>query len=149
MPAGTNPHVLFSYHIQPLTILFSNSMRPSEAHEALPQSCNLSCSRLMRRLDAAGLGGEGARLLAAWLIRHVLRTQAVRSSLKSPTGSADCTSAQPQVACASGGTREEEAAHRRRVCYSSQKFRLLNTASAGTRQMRQRRAWKADQRKIE
>lgn len=48
LPAATNPHVFFSYHIQALTILFSNCMRPPEAHEALPQSCNLSCSRLMR-----------------------------------------------------------------------------------------------------
>lgn len=147
LPAATNPHVFFSYHIQALTILFSNCMRPPEAHEALPQSCNLSCSRLMR--VAGCCWAEWGGSASARLIRHVLRTRAVRSSLKSPTGSADCTSAQPQVACASGARREEEAAHRRRVCYSSQKFMRWNTASAGRRQMRQRRACKADQPKIE
>lgn len=44
----TFPHVLFSYHIQPLTTPFSISTRASEAHESLPWSYNLSCSRLMR-----------------------------------------------------------------------------------------------------
>lgn len=60
LPTGTNPHVLFSNHIQPLTILFSNSMRPSEAHEALPQSCNLSCSRLMRKAGCCWSGWGGS-----------------------------------------------------------------------------------------
>ena len=41
---GYQGPVCFSYHTQPLTDLFPNS----EAREALPQSCNLSCSRLMR-----------------------------------------------------------------------------------------------------
>lgn len=43
-----SPHLLFSYHIQPRTILFSISTWACEAHESLPWSCNLSCNRLMR-----------------------------------------------------------------------------------------------------
>lgn len=49
LPAGTNPlPLLFSYHIQPCTIIFSMSTWACEAHESLPWSCNLSCNRWMR-----------------------------------------------------------------------------------------------------
>lgn len=39
--------LLFSYHIQPCTIIFSISTWAWEAHESLPWSCNLSCNRLI------------------------------------------------------------------------------------------------------
>lgn len=75
------PPVCFSYQIQPLTILFSNSTRPSEAREALPQSCNLSCSRLMRIAGCCwARAGREARLYGSSVMSSVHRQSGHRSN---------------------------------------------------------------------
>lgn len=82
-----SPHVLFSYHIQPRTILFSNSTWACEAHESLPWSHNLSCNRLMKIV-----------LQEQLCVRFIPQVIA-----QIPPHSANCTILQSQGACVSEG----------------------------------------------